>query len=218
MTEISHSNFTLEACKPPPWNLLTLHNFNRTWFNLHNNIRTISRTQEHLQGNLHLQHLNATKRTYKISPKANPFVDRAILYFLQEISLILIKKCSQNRRNKIWEWEVWAEAEKEQREKKRSNGRVGRVGCRAGGADRDITCMQTCRIRRPRQGNFVSGGRDSFPRWADVARSSPLTPGSHDKSCRHAGPRLEFSNSHPPDRIGANRVRRLRRCASSEIS
>jgi hypothetical protein len=32
-----------------------------------------------------------TKRTNEISPKANPFVDRAILYFLQQISLILIK-------------------------------------------------------------------------------------------------------------------------------
>jgi hypothetical protein len=93
-TEISHNNFTLEACKPPPWNLLTLHNFNRTWINLHNNIRTASRTQEHLQENLHLQLLNVTKRTNEISPKAKPFVDRAILYFLQQFSLILIKKCS----------------------------------------------------------------------------------------------------------------------------
>jgi hypothetical protein len=136
MTEISYSNFTLEACKPPPWNLLTLHNFNHTWFNLHNNIRTASKTQEHLQGNLHLQLLNVTKRTNKISPKANTFVDRVILYFLQQISLILIKKCSQNRRNKIWEWEVWAEANKsKERRTERNNGRVGGVGVQRGGAD-----------------------------------------------------------------------------------
>jgi hypothetical protein len=52
---------------------------------MYNTIRTASRTQEHLQGNLHQQLQIATKRTNEISPKANPFVDWALLYFLQQI-------------------------------------------------------------------------------------------------------------------------------------
>jgi hypothetical protein len=56
-----------------------------------------------------------------------------------------------------------------------------------------------------------SAGRDIFSRWGDVAASSPLAPGSHDSV-------LEFRYSHPPDRIPANRVRRLKRCPSSVIS
>jgi hypothetical protein len=84
-TTILDRNFILEACKPPPRNFLMSHNFSRTGINLYNTIRTASRTQEHLQGNLHQLHQNATKQTNEISPKANPSVDRALLYFLQQI-------------------------------------------------------------------------------------------------------------------------------------
>jgi hypothetical protein len=73
-------------------------------------------------------------------------------------------------------------------------------------------CMQTCRNRRARQVGFESAGRDFFLRWA------PLAPGSRDNTCQHAGPCLEFSYSYPPDRIGPNRVGRLRRCPNSDIS
>jgi hypothetical protein len=190
MTEISHLKFTLEACKPPPWNLLTLHNFNHTWFNLHNNIRTASRTQEHLQRNLHLQLLNMTKWTNEISPKANPFVDRAILYFLQQISLILIKKYSQNRRNKIWEWEVRAEAEKsKERRAKRSNGRVGESAAARGVRTIFAARSLPYRNRRVRQQVKV----------ADVAPRGPLASGGCD---RWAGVRA-------PPRKARYRVRRM---------
>jgi hypothetical protein len=190
MTEILHPKFTLEACKPPPWNLLTLQNFNHTWFNLHNNIRTTSRTQEHLQGNLYLQLQNVTKRTNKISPKANPFVDRAILYFLQQISLILIKKCSQNRRNKIWEREVSAKEVNEQREKKdkKRAGECGDWGRSAGVPTR--LAADSARAPPP----VESGGCDMQLRirrarflflLADVA---PFLSTRARRSRQHAGP------------------------------
>jgi hypothetical protein len=59
-----------------------------------------------------------TKRTNKISPKANPFVDRAILYFLQQISLILIKNALRIKETRF-ENERF---ELKQRRAKRSNG------------------------------------------------------------------------------------------------
>jgi hypothetical protein len=65
------------------------------------NTRTASRTQEQLQENLHQLHQNATKRTNEISPQANPSVDRALPYFSQEISLNLVKNCSQNQRREL---------------------------------------------------------------------------------------------------------------------
>jgi hypothetical protein len=36
------------------------------------------------------------KRTNEISLQANPYVNQALLYFLQQISLNFIKKCPQN--------------------------------------------------------------------------------------------------------------------------
>jgi hypothetical protein len=113
---------------------------------------------------------------------------------LQQISLILIKKCSQNRRNKIWEWEVWAEAEKsKERRAKRSNGRVGEWGCRAGVPTVLPPCMRTCRIRRVRHQRIESAGREFFPSGA-----------------RSPGPSLVFRELYRPDTIPPNRVRKSR--------
>jgi hypothetical protein len=62
------------------------------------NTRTASRTQKQLQENLQQLHQNATKRTNKVFPQANPSIDQVLPYFLQQISLNLIKNYSQNQR------------------------------------------------------------------------------------------------------------------------
>jgi hypothetical protein len=86
-------------------------------------------------------------------------------------------------------------------------------GCRPGIAQRANMSRPPgatgwLRIRRARNLSQV----------ADVALFCPLTPGRHDRTCRHAGPRLKIRYSNPPDAIiSSYRVRRTQRCTSSEI-
>jgi hypothetical protein len=112
----------------------------------------------------------------------------------------------------------WRRERAKREEESEATGEWGRLGCSAGVPTGLAPRMQTCRIRRVRQAGFESAGRDFFLRWADVAPSSPLAPGSRDNTCQHAGPRLEFSYSYPPDTICPNRIGRLRRCPNSDIS
>jgi hypothetical protein len=113
---------------------------------------------------------------------------------------------------------AWAEAGKEQRARtKRRREATGERRAAPGDANRVITWHAN--LSRP----AASTGAISI-RWtrllshvADVAHFRPLAPGGHDRTYRHAGPRLEICLSRPPHAISTCQIRRLRRCPIFEI-